>query len=65
VPLNYFPNPPTPDDWWNVMSFRSMHPGGASFCMADASVHFISETIDTPTYQGLSTKAGGENVQVP
>jgi prepilin-type N-terminal cleavage/methylation domain-containing protein/prepilin-type processing-associated H-X9-DG protein len=64
-PLNYFPNPPTPDDWWNVMSFRSLHPGGASFCLADGSVRFLSEMIDYKLYQALSTKAGGEAVQVP
>jgi prepilin-type N-terminal cleavage/methylation domain-containing protein len=65
APLNYFPNPPTPDEWWNVMTFRSMHPGGANFCTADASVHFVPDTIDYPTYRGLSTKAGRENVQLP
>ncbi len=65
APLNYFPEPPTPNDWWNVISFRSLHPGGGFFCLADASVHFISETIDHDLYRALSTKAGGEVAQVP
>jgi prepilin-type N-terminal cleavage/methylation domain-containing protein/prepilin-type processing-associated H-X9-DG protein len=65
APLNYFPNPSTPDEWWNVMTFRSMHPTGANFCMCDGSVRFVQETIDYPTYRGLSTKSGGENVQAP
>jgi len=63
VPLNYFPG--TPREWWNVMSFRSLHPGGAHFCMADGSVHFIHETINYDLYRALSTKAGGEVVDVP
>jgi len=65
APLNYLPNPPTPDAWWNVMSFRSRHPGGGHFCLADGSVRFISEGIDYDLYRGLSTKAGGEAVSVP
>jgi prepilin-type processing-associated H-X9-DG protein len=62
APLNYFPQPPTPDHWPSVMSFRSLHPGGAHFCFADGSVHHVSETIDLTIYQGLSTKAGQETV---
>ena len=63
--LNYFPSPPTPGDWWNVMSFRSLHAGGANFCMADGSVRFVSETIDYTTYRSLSTRNGGEVVSLP
>jgi prepilin-type N-terminal cleavage/methylation domain-containing protein/prepilin-type processing-associated H-X9-DG protein len=66
VPLNYFPNPNNPDDWVNVISFRSRHRGGANFCMADGSVHFFDENIDHHTvYRGLSTKAGREPVSLP
>ncbi len=60
APLNYMPQPPTPSLWWNVMSFRSRHPGGANFCMVDGSVHFVSERISYSLYRALSTKAGGE-----
>jgi prepilin-type processing-associated H-X9-DG protein len=63
-PLNYFPEPPTPNDWRRVQSFRSLHPGGAHFCFADGSVHFVSELIDLAIYQGLSTKANQENVSL-
>ncbi len=59
-PLNYFPD--TPRDWPNVMTFRSEHPGGASFCMADGSVQWIAEGIDHTTYRALGTKNGGEVV---
>jgi prepilin-type N-terminal cleavage/methylation domain-containing protein/prepilin-type processing-associated H-X9-DG protein len=65
APLNYFPDPPTPLDWPNVMSFRSRHPGGAHFCMVDGSVQFVSETIEHATYRALSTKAGGEAATLP
>ena len=64
-PLNYFPDPPTPKSWWNVMTFRSLHVGGAQFVMADASVHYVSESIDQTLYQALSTKAGGEVAELP
>jgi prepilin-type processing-associated H-X9-DG protein len=62
--LNYFPNPPTPNEWAWVQSFRSLHPGGAHFCFADGSVHFVSEMIDMTIYQGMATKSGRENVSI-
>jgi len=65
APLNYMPNPPTPLLWWNVMSFRSYHAGGAHFCCVDGSVHFVSEQINYDLYRALSTKAGGEIAQLP
>jgi prepilin-type N-terminal cleavage/methylation domain-containing protein/prepilin-type processing-associated H-X9-DG protein len=65
APLNFFPKPPRPDDWWDVMSFRSLHPGGAHFCLADGSVRFVSETVAYPLYRALSTRSGGEAVTPP
>jgi prepilin-type N-terminal cleavage/methylation domain-containing protein len=65
APLNYKPNPPTPIEWYNVMSFRSEHPGGAHFAMADASVHFVSESVDYFLYRALSTRNGGETAALP
>ena len=64
APLNLFPVPATPRDWPNVMSFRSLHPGGAQFCMADGSVHFVGEAIAHTLYRALSTKNGGEQGQL-
>ena len=43
-------------------AFRSLHPGGANFAFADGSVKFIKQTIATPTYMALGTRAGGEVV---
>jgi prepilin-type N-terminal cleavage/methylation domain-containing protein len=65
APLNYKPHPPTPIEWYNVMSFRSEHPGGAHFAIADASVHFVSEGVDYFLYRALSTRNGGETAAVP
>ncbi len=41
-------------------SSRSRHPLGVNACMADASVRFIDEEIDTAVWNALGTKAGGE-----
>jgi prepilin-type processing-associated H-X9-DG protein len=60
APLNYFPKPFRPMDWWDVMSFRSRHSRGANFCYADGSVRFVAETIDHAIYRALSTRGGHE-----
>jgi prepilin-type processing-associated H-X9-DG protein len=44
--------------------FKSLHPGGAHFVMADGSVHFVNESIDQLIYRGLATRNGGETVNV-
>lgn len=58
--LNYFPNPATPQSWPQVMSFRSNHPDGAVFALADGSVRFVSQSVQHSTYRGLCTRDGGE-----
>lgn len=47
-----------------VSNFRSEHRGGGNFLYADASVHFVSETIDFTIYRGQSTVKGGETTKV-
>jgi prepilin-type N-terminal cleavage/methylation domain-containing protein/prepilin-type processing-associated H-X9-DG protein len=70
LPLNYFITGVSDDDlkvkfWYKTRGYKSLHPGGAQIAMGDGSVHFISESIDTLTYRGLSTRDGGESVSVP
>ena len=63
-----FANVALPPDWINVPAclslgqygFRSLHPGGANFAMADGSVKFIKNSINYKAYRGLGTRAGGE-----
>ncbi|WDI41112.1 DUF1559 domain-containing protein [Bremerella sp. P1] len=43
-----------------VIYSRSQHPGGVMVTLMDASVQFVSETINTQTWQDLGTRAGGE-----
>jgi prepilin-type N-terminal cleavage/methylation domain-containing protein/prepilin-type processing-associated H-X9-DG protein len=73
VPLNFllavgtqtgYPNYPEDD---RIAAFGSGHSNGANFAFCDGSVRFLSlnSTGDLPTYQALSTRAGGEVVAVP
>jgi prepilin-type N-terminal cleavage/methylation domain-containing protein/prepilin-type processing-associated H-X9-DG protein len=71
-PINYMnqsllENPPTLSNprWDESVGFRSLHPGGAHFCMGDGSVSFVTDQIDQITYMGLASRAGGENVSLP
>ena len=65
APLNYFPQPPDPGNWPRVISFRSKHPQGANFAVADASVQYIPQSIDRLLYQQLCTRNGNEPVTLP
>ena len=42
--------------------FVSMHPGGANFCLADASVRFIAQSIDYNLYRGLLADLTNGNI---
>jgi prepilin-type N-terminal cleavage/methylation domain-containing protein len=64
IPINNM-NDPSSQDWLRIDGFKSYHPGGAMFAVADGSVRFISETIDYQLFNGLGTKSGGEPYQVP
>ena len=61
--INFFPN--TPGDWWNVTTFRSHHPGGAQFVLADGSVRFVNQAFEITAYRALSTRNGSEVAQPP
>lgn len=49
-------------DSQGVFPARSRHPGGAQHAMGDASVRFVSDTIDLLIYQGTGSRDGGEVV---
>lgn len=51
-------------DWPNNYGFASRHTGGANFGLADGSVRFISDNINTATYRALATISSGEVVSV-
>lgn len=58
---DHVPNSPS----GHFEDFRSFHPQGANFLMADGSVHLIPDTIDLKVYKGLSTRNKGEIVKIP
>jgi prepilin-type N-terminal cleavage/methylation domain-containing protein/prepilin-type processing-associated H-X9-DG protein len=68
IPLNFFiigaPIDELKDRWNETRGFKSMHPGGAQFSMADGSVQFINESIDHAVYRGLATRNGEEAVNL-
>ncbi len=59
-----------PTDWYSMndqacqqlgqYGFRSHHPGGANFAMADGSVKFLKNSINLATYRAFGTRAGHE-----
>jgi len=52
-------------NWSVTWGFKSYHPGGANFALADGSVRFISESIDHRNYQYLGCRHDGQPVTVP
>ncbi len=48
-------------DWGlGIIPPRSLHPGGVNAALGDASVRFISETVDLVTFQRLGHRADGQ-----
>ena len=52
-------------NWSVTWGFRSKHPGGVNFALADGSVRFISETIDHQTYQYLGCRNDSKLINPP
>ncbi|HEX6962233.1 MAG TPA: DUF1559 domain-containing protein, partial [Lacipirellula sp.] len=42
------------------LTSRSHHPGGEGVSLCDASVHFVSDTVELEVWRALSTMAGEE-----
>jgi prepilin-type N-terminal cleavage/methylation domain-containing protein/prepilin-type processing-associated H-X9-DG protein len=62
IPLNFTPVSGT---WVDMYAFRSRHPGGANFVYADASVHYVIDSIALSVYRAMGTIQGGEVASVP
>ena len=62
VSVDANPGPNCQDNDDRIRNFTSFHPEGAYFVYGDGSVHFISNSIDSATYQALSTMSGEEVV---
>jgi hypothetical protein len=60
VYFNYTPNANRTNPW----KANSFHEGGVHTVFVDGSVHFISDTIDGPTWRAMSTIKGGEIVDL-
>jgi prepilin-type N-terminal cleavage/methylation domain-containing protein len=45
---------------FNDIAFGSMHSGGTHFCMGDASVRFVRDSIPLTTYRAFASINGGE-----
>ncbi len=48
-----------------ICAWGSYHPGGANFCMADASVSYLTDSTDLTVLQSLSTIRGNEITNNP
>jgi type II secretory pathway pseudopilin PulG len=52
------------DDWANNGSFASLHSGGGQFALGDASVRFISDSIEINVYRALGSMMDGQKVEL-
>jgi prepilin-type N-terminal cleavage/methylation domain-containing protein len=61
IPTNHILGPSDNGNWPDRYSFRSRHPGGLQFALADGSIRFIRDSIPIQTYRALATIKGGES----
>lgn len=50
---------------FNDLSFGSEHPGGCHFALGDASLKFITASIDLNLYKAAASMNSGESIQLP
>jgi prepilin-type N-terminal cleavage/methylation domain-containing protein len=60
-------NDDNPEDggYSQACGYKSHHPGGAHMLMADASTHFVNESIDFEVYFLLGARASGKTKELP
>lgn len=51
----------SPGFWPNVLGFRSRHPHGLNFAIADGSVRFVNTDVSLRVYRAMATIAGNEH----
>ena len=52
-------------DWhWGIWTPSSRHTATANFCLADGSVHSISQDVEDEVFRALGTKAGRELISL-
>jgi type II secretory pathway pseudopilin PulG len=49
----------------SIITSRSYHPGGVNSALCDASVRFVSETININVWRGACSADGGESTNLP
>lgn len=62
VSIDWTIGPGNADPNDRVRGFYSQHPAGAVFAFGDGSTRFISDSIESQVYRGLSTRNGSELV---
>lgn len=50
------------DSYQKLILARSVHQGGVTVSMADASTRFVSDAVTPTVWKAMATRAGGENV---
>ncbi len=55
-------NPASLETMQYAYGFKSRHPGGAQFTLADGSVRFITQNINHSMFQYLGSREGGETL---
>lgn len=68
IPLNSFVEeggPVADTAWFHACGFKSRHPGGANFALADGSVDFVNENINYYVYNSMGSRDGGEIGETP
>lgn len=53
-----FDAPIAPSDFHNSRSFRSDHPGGVNFALADGAVRYVADGVEFELYRATATIAG-------
>ncbi len=56
------PFPGTMTNMAMQVAASSFHPGGVNVMFCDASIRFVSDTVELTTWRALGTRAGGETI---